>query len=157
MNEIAPLVETCMSQTRCLQKTKILFSLRWWWQIICDSESQSLLVHFSVRHLYYSTFNLLSTTVTTVCYITITSIKHSQMSLVLPIYRIPGAKISLIHSQSQSNQMHCSISWFARFSSRLQVFLSIYEARFSYLYLRSKVQIFIWKRLQAHQHEVARC
>ena len=78
------------------------------------------------------------------------SIKHHQMSLVQTIYCIFATKISLIHSQSQSNQMCCSISQLWRFSSRLQVFSSIYEARFSYLSSHSIVQIFIWKRLHLH-------
>ena len=57
---------------------------------------------------------LLSTSITTVWYITMMSIKCHQMSLIQTIYCIFAAKISLIHSQSQSNQTHCSISWSAK-------------------------------------------
>ncbi len=78
----------------------------------------------------------MSTTVTTVYYITIMSIKHCQMSLVITIYWIFAAKISLIYSQSQSNQMCCSISQLSQFSSRLSSAFT--KQRFSYLYLLVK-------------------
>ena len=45
--------------------------------------------------------------------------------------------------------MHCSISWLSWFSSRLSS--AFMKQRFSYLYLHSKAQIFIWKRLQGNQ------
>ncbi len=82
-------------------------------QCPCDSESQSLFVQCTAFHSTALSI-LLSTSVTTVWYVTMTSIKCHQMSLVQTIYCIFATKIGLIHSQSQSNQMHCSISWFAK-------------------------------------------